>query len=638
MKRIIRWHRFRAATRLSAGLAAFFFVPYLVGSPSPISESGMYGYSNRAALLILGIVLLASVVWQRGFGLTFPERSPERCPAQAAGLSRSLLWVTALLSAGLATFVWLMARPGIAFQEAPYFLDRYAMYGLGQRLYRDIDYSYGPLMFYLPITLARITRLSMEDSFFVMWILQWFVGVAALWKVIDIAMRGTGLPQGRTIYLLLWVAVVMDVFAAGPNYCPLRYASGPLLAMYSWRLFATRKTAIPSSLCAALGSVALLLYSPEQGLALAFASIVFFVLNVRRRRGFLLAAAMFVAILSAGLIWAGRLGELAMMRAVSSGALNIPIFLSAQNLAFLFVLFVTASASWNAVRMHRTDDPMLYIALVSLACVPAAFGQANPGHMFYNLLGAIIVALIVLANDAPASRIPSWRLTKIGFVLVFILATGAEHVFMDHAAITIPARHWIVASGNRDSMFRRIYIALMGSAVGKAEMQARLAQLDADAISAAKHQPDLFSLAPGTMVIAPFGIDRPAHLEVAALRIFTGRYPWLLPMLNANVTSDKIAELKAHPDLPLLIPDVSDGSECRYDPQQLRQHTWQNFLPLYIPAIRHPMTSAEPLCTHINANYRRATIPKMGQPSIWLPIDHIPDPTVPFERRVNSNP
>ena len=573
----------------------------------------MYGYSNRTALVLIAVILLIAIVWKKKNGFEFPEVQPTETP----GLPRRLFWITTLAAATLASLVWLVARPGIAFQEAPYFLDRYSMYGLGQHLYRDIDYSYGPLMFYLPIVFARVTKFSLEDAFFVTWILQWFAGVAVLWKIVDIVVKATGLRHGRTIYLLLWIVTVMDVFAAGPNYTPLRYASGPLLALCSWRLFTTRESAVPACLCAAIGSVLLLFYSPEQGIALALASIVFFALNASGRRHIAIALGLFAAIVAGGLLWANSLGELAMLRAASSGAINVPIFFSAQNLTFLFALFVTGSAAWKAIRNHRSN-PLLYVSLIGLACMPAAFGAANPSHMFYNLLGVLISALVVLANGTPAN----WHYAKTGFVVVLVLATGVEHLFMDHSAITIPARRWIVASGNRDGLLRRIYIDALGLGVGKAEMQVRLARLDADSASAAGNQPDLYGLAPGTMVMAPLGIDRPAHHEVGGLRIFTGRYPWLLPLLNDHVTEDKIRELTSHPTLPLLITDVSDGLQCRYDLRQLRQRTWQNFLPFYIPPVRHPMIAAEPLCAYINANYRRADpSADPAKPGIWLPIN-----------------
>jgi hypothetical protein len=618
MKTTRPWHLIRIMVVLSIGLAVFFCLPFLLGEPGTTSESSMFGYDNCVAMLIFAVLASVFVVSQKGLGLMFP---PQR-PANVQGLSRRLLWSTAFLSAGLATMVWLAARPGIGFRESAYFLDRYAMYELGQRLYRDIDYSYGPLMFYLPVAFSRITGLTLVDSFFVTWILQWFAGVAVLWKVIDIAARATGSRHGRAIYLMLWLVVVLDVLAAGPNYTPLRYASGLLLAMLVWRLFSSRTSAVPAGVCAALGSVVLILYSPEQGLALAFASIVFFAFNGRHRKDFPLAAVLFLLIFSTGLAWAASLGELGMIRAVSFGALNMPIFFSTQNISFVLLLLVAASASWNAIRTRRTGDPLLYIAMVAGACVPAAFGQANPGHMFYNLLGAIVAALFVLSSDSQGTRTGTWTAVKIGFAIIFIFGCAVERAFMDHTAITIPLRRWIVASGNHGSMLQHAYVAAMSKALGSKAARAKLAQMDDDAASAATGQPDLQGLPSGTLVLAPFGIDRPAHQEAGGLRVFTGRYPWLLPLLNSHVTSDKIAELQSHPDLPLLIPDVSDGSQCRYNPRTLRQSYWQNVLPFYIPPVRHPMTSAEPLCAYINANYRRVAAPSdPGKPAIWLPID-----------------
>jgi len=596
--------RFRIIAAFLAGLTACFWLPFLIGKSDGISESSMYGYSNRVALIVFLVFTAAFVAWTKGLGLTFPDRNKP-----ASGLSWRLLWSTALISTALATAVWLAARPGISFQESPYFLDRYAMHGMGQRLYRDLDFSYGPLMFYLPLAFARITRLSVVDSFYITWILQWFLGVAVLWKVVDLAASGAAQRHRRAVFLLLWAVSVTDVLGGAPNYTPLRYASGLLVALIVWQLFQSRRSALPALGCAALGSVLLLLYSPEQGIALALASVVFFALNWTRDRDFPLASALFLVIVAVALACAASLGELTIVAGVTSGAINTPILPAPQNIGFLLLLIVAASAAWNAIRLRRTNDPLLYFALIAAACLPAAFGHADPNHIFYNLLGAVLVALLVLANSAK-----TWPATKVSFALVFVLLGALEHAFMDHAAITGPANEWVLASGDRHPRLRRFYVAVMTRAVGPERTGAKLAapaQAQSPAVS--------YSLPPGTIVMAPFGATRPAHAEPEDLRVFSGRYPWLLPLLNHRVTEGKIAELQTHPEMPLLIPDVSDGLACRYDLTKLRQRTWQNLFPFYIPPVRHTMTAADPLCDYIRAHYRRldATSDRQGY-EIWV--------------------
>ena len=129
----------------------------------------------------------------------------------------------------------------------------------------------------------------------------------------------------------------------------------------------------------------------------------------------------------------------------------------------------------------------------------------------------------------------------------------------------------------------------------------------------------LHGLAPGTLVMAPFGVRRPAHAEEGGLRVFTGRYPWGLPMLNQHMTADKIAELEAHAEAPLLVPDVSDGSACRYDLARLRRRSWEDLLPFYLPRVRYAMTAEDPLCAYIKANYRLVEVSAGGaNEGIWV--------------------
>lgn len=579
----------------------------------------MYGYSNRAAIIIFGSVTCLLAASGNAFGLSFPAPRLR----DGAGLSYRLLGFATIVTSALATAVWATERPGLSFQEAPYFLDRYAMFSMGQHLYRDIDFPYGPLMFYLPVGLARVSNLNLIDAFFVAWIFQWIAGVAVLWKLIDLLARTIAIPDSRMMFLFFWAISIMDVFASGPNYTLLRYASGPLVACVAWRLATAHRSVFPAALFASLGTVLLLLYSPEQGIALGLSSIIFGGLAFRRSRNFIAAGSIFCLIVGASLAVLIHLGELSGVRNISSGALNVPVFLGLQNLAFLGALLVAACGVWNAIRTRRFSNPLVYISLISAASIPAAFGNANPSHLFYNLFGALLGALAILSNSGRALSTPVWRLGKVVFAILFVGATVVEHAFMDHSAITVPVHRWIVASGNHDSPIRHLYIALLKRSVGPDEMARRLAHMSRDAADGGVVAAQRYGLAPGAMVLAPFGVDRPAHEELDGLRIYTGRYPWLLPLLNAHEVSDKIAELKAHPTHPLLIPDVTDGSQCRYNLQVLRQTTWQNFLPLYIPAIRHPITAADPLCAYINANYVRADPTfQVENWGIWLPKDH----------------
>ena len=64
----------RIIVALTAGLAAFFYLPFVLGRPDGISESSMYGYSNRVALIVLVVFTAAFAFGTRGLGLSFPER------------------------------------------------------------------------------------------------------------------------------------------------------------------------------------------------------------------------------------------------------------------------------------------------------------------------------------------------------------------------------------------------------------------------------------------------------------------------------------------------------------------------------------------------------------------------------------
>src|SRR5580700_8614998 len=157
----------------------------------------MFGYSNRTAILLLAVFSLGFALWTRGLGLTLPDPITE-----SQGSTRQSWGITlAALVIGCCV-VWLFAWRVVPLGEAQYFLDRYAMFHMGDHLFRDFEFDYGPLMFYLPVWISRISHLALGNSYYLAWTLQWTLGGWILWKTVAIAAGGT--LHARTIYLLLW--------------------------------------------------------------------------------------------------------------------------------------------------------------------------------------------------------------------------------------------------------------------------------------------------------------------------------------------------------------------------------------------------------------------------------------------------
>ena len=262
---------------LFLGLSAIYLVPFHVPVHDGLSDSYLFGFSNRTATVLLLAFILGFALWTRGLGLRLPD------PAVS---SRDRFWRTGVVAIvcsifGCALF-WLVAQMIDPLLESGYFLDRYAMYSMGARLFRDFEFDYGPLMFYPPVWIARLCHISLGNGYFLGWIIQWALGTWALWKVVEIAARGTS--HGRAIFLLLWAFFLTGLPDSGTNYTPLRFCATLVFALGVHRLYARGASIFALFGLATIGATAMLLYSPEQGIAFTIGTIFFFVVCVRPAR------------------------------------------------------------------------------------------------------------------------------------------------------------------------------------------------------------------------------------------------------------------------------------------------------------------------------------------------------------------
>ena len=182
---------------LALGLSAIYLVPFHVPVHDGLSDSYLFGYSNRTATVLLLAFILGFALWTRGLGLRLPD--PVADPTHRF---RSTGFFAIVFSAIGCALFWMLARILGPLMESQYFLDRYAMFGMGARLYRDFEFDYGPLMFYPSVWIAHLCHLSLGNGYFLEWSIQWALGTWVLWKVVEFAARGTS--HGRAIFLLLW--------------------------------------------------------------------------------------------------------------------------------------------------------------------------------------------------------------------------------------------------------------------------------------------------------------------------------------------------------------------------------------------------------------------------------------------------
>ena len=573
-------------TVLALGLSAVYLIPYLVPVHDGLSFSYLVGFSNRTAIVLLLAFILGFALWTRGLGLRLPD------PTGGAGNRFRRTGVVAIGSSvfGCALF-WVLARALGPLMESQYFLDRYAMFGMGGRLYRDFEYDYGPLMFYPSVWIAHLCHLSLGNGYFLGWIIQWALGTWALWKVIEVAARGTS--HGRAIFLLLWAFFLTTIPDSGTNYTPLRFCATLAFALAVHSLHTRGASNFATFSMASLGATVMLLYSPEQGIAFSLGTVLFFVLCVRPARLDLLGGlGAFVIVTSIVFCLALRFGVLGNVATVGGGTLDFPLLFSFQSLVLLLLLLVAGCAFIASFRAHASQGPLLYLICLSLVSAPAAFSRADIGHIIINTLGALIAALVVLSQYRAI-----WRWTWPAFAIVILLATYGKFTlykgtFQTQVHVAVFGKQYY--SPEVDKVYTTIYKLTRRNA------QARLDQLRT---SLARYSdPNAPHLPSHAHLLAPFGVQRRLTPPPDGIQIVTGRYPWLFPMTSTAPIQQKIAEMEAHPDWPLLLPSLGP-QRCVFDPNEERNSLRKFLLAPYLPPPRHTLDAGKPLCDYLNANY-----------------------------------
>jgi hypothetical protein len=587
---------------LALGVTAIYLIPFHV----PVhdwSVSYVFGFSNRAAIVVFLSFALGFALWTRGLGLNLPD--PQRGRGFSSARIRNLAVVSSVLGC---VFIWILSQPVAAMGEAQYFLDRYDMARTGARIYQDFTFDYGPLMFYPALWIARVGHLSVANAHYLAWALQWALGTWILWKVVESAAADT--EHGRTIFLLLWGFFLPSLTDSGPNYTPLRFAGTLCLALAVCNLYARGASNFVTFGLAVAGASVLLFYSPEQGIAFTFGTILFFLICVRPTNGRTMVGVACFVVGVTGVAWAAlKVGVLNNIHTVGGGALNLPLIFSYQTLVLLILLIVSACVWVAAFRQHRSGHPLVYLLCLSLASLPAAFSHVDAGHIIINTLGALIATLVVL------SQYPSiWRWTVPAFAIALLLA-GYGHLRGYPDWLRAQARTAAFGQQCHSSRAEKIYIKFIRWTKSPDAAAARINQLRAD--EAREVEPDASHLPSGTRLFAPMGIERRIGPFQDDPDIVSGRYP-VFPFITAPAFVDeKIAELKSYSDWPILL---SAHLNCEIDPAGLRQGVKRVLFVPYMPVGKHQVSVAMPFCEYVHAHYIQSTFfsPVPGS-SIWVP-------------------
>jgi hypothetical protein len=573
---------------LALGMCAIFVLPYYVPMPMEYSVSYIFGYNNRAAISLLLLFGLGFALWTRGLGLQLPDCSQPRHALFA--VTRNFAVAASVL---ICLAIWLCSLPLFPFFEAQYFLDRYAMWATGARIYRDFTFDYGPLMFYIPVWIARALHLSIASGHYIAWTLEWAVGTLLLYKVVNAVADSE--RRGRTVFLMVWGIFLTGILDSGPNYTPFRYASTLALATTVHGFYTRRVSVLKIFGLATAGAAALLFFSPEQGIAFTIATVLFFLICVRPFESRTMAGvAGFIAAMAI-ILWLGlRVGALNNIRTVGGGAQNIPLFFSFQTLVVILMLITAACVLIAAFLGRASNHLLVYLICLSVCCLPAALSRADIGHVLINSLGALIAALVVLSQYRAL-----WRWTWPIFSFM-ILGAGVQHLHGVPDDLRAQVRTVAFGTQVHSPAVEKLYTRFIKLTHHGAAASERVEQLRSSEAAIRQVRPDAPELPPRQNLLAPMGVPRRISPFDGDPQIITGVYPAFPNIITPSIVEERLSELRDHPTWPLLLPL---DPKCIVDPNGLREAIARIFRVRYMPTAKHGMHVSEPFCEYVRAKY-----------------------------------
>ncbi len=304
--------------------------------------------------------------------------------AAAAGALLVVLWTAGL---GL-----LIAHEHVRFGESSYFLERMRdVLEFSPRLYRDIEFPYGPLLLLPGVWLARGLHVSIDAGYWGWLTLLNVAGVGLAWYVLN------RLPLGRASRWVLFGICCFEQMhpLLGPN-----YSLGKFVLPVAMLVWGTRLRGPVWQACGlAAGHLLTVLVSPELGVGLAAGIAAWAGLTAWRERRWTPLLCWLAPVFGYGVFLAlyGR-GFLDRLGNASAGALNLVI----EPLPHIYVLL--AALVWLApvavgLALRRRDAwaPLLLgILVLSLGLLPGALGRADPLHVYFNEWALLALACVGL--------------------------------------------------------------------------------------------------------------------------------------------------------------------------------------------------------------------------------------------------
>ena len=581
----------------AVSLSAILSLPYFVPLARSASTSYVFGYNNKAGVILLLLSLAFGTLWSSEFRFS---DGVEVVPSLIR--RRTLLLALLFVLAGCAVMYALAGRFG-GFGESSYEIDRAWLTSIGQRPYLDFEWPFGLALLYGPLAIRGLLHTSVPQSCYIFWGLNALLGVWLLYAVVNAIDYPS--PHKRSIFLLLYSAWFFSIVTMGTHYTLTRYTLPLYFLLSVYRQWSRKDISflVRGILMALLFAAILFLYSPETAIAFGLVSTCLFPFSAKARNAPFYASFLAYMLGLAVLVGAAfKLHILDTVIASGGGADSFPIILCPHILLFCAALFICACYVRQQVLTGRSNGNSICLIALAVPMLPAALGRCDPGHVLFNGLGIFLASLVFLSGHKRAWKytMPTFAVIMIGLPLVgglwsympLLAKCGID--LLASAGQTSPINRMVRVAGAS-------YIHHFGP---RANEQKRLEHLDALLNGSTSTVRELATIYPGWNrgYLAPFGYKPNGFGSDLTTLVDYGRYEGDENANTPAAIDTKLDEIRDNPRRALLLPDNYD-SNCTIDVRAVRHEIEILFMAPYLKGVAHPQSLRAPICAYIQQHY-----------------------------------
>lgn len=385
--------RFFLVTLIIVSLLCIFVIPYYVPlSEQSVSMSYDVGFNNKVGIILVGFWAMLFV----GFGLyrvkSFKQYAPVVFSFTEKISSRVLYWVLGITIFSIVVLWMLVGRKTLGVLDAGYFIPHVYDLVFGKEIYVDFEYSYGPLLVYIPYWLYVLLPISVSDGYFLCLILLQAIGVYFLYLLFSAL--NISCKEKKVIFILF--VIIVFPYSLGLNYELFRFIF-PLWGFFYLRKMERRTGCIWSYiLMCVLLSFLILLTSPEFGIAFICTLLVYllFSLFFSKNWYYILPALLIIAVFWGVLM--ALPGYLHFLFVFTSGGMNWPFIPCLTLIAFFISIFVISF--FIGMQLHQIKDNLFILSfeLLVFSFIPAALGRCDPVHIIFNGMMVFVLSYVYI--------------------------------------------------------------------------------------------------------------------------------------------------------------------------------------------------------------------------------------------------